>query len=378
MRNRLAPVPGEWIDRTRTFSFNYEGEQVTACAGDVITSAVMASGRRTLARSFKYHRPRGVLSFANHDANVLVETATQTNIRADVSAPEAGAAYRAVNTWGGLRSDAGRLLGLCAPILPVGFYYKAFYRPRFLFPWWEKLIRHMAGLGRVATALPAVRTPRRHRWCDVLVIGAGASGLAAARVLGAAGVRVILADEQARPGGSLLHLRAGEDGARACLDALPEGLAGVTVLPGHCAAGWYAEQGVPLVGADGISFVHARATIVATGLYEQPAVFRNNDLPGVMLTGAAARLARLYAVRPFRAGVVLAGHPEACAHAIALRALGLPIVALVDLGQVGGAALDLARAAGLQVIANATVVEARAQRGELAALTVRTRDGGLT
>jgi len=378
MRNRLPPVPGEWIDRTRTFSFNYEGEQVTACAGDVITSAVMASGRRTLARSFKYHRPRGVLSFANHDANVLVETATQTNIRADVSAPEAGATYRAVNTWGGLRFDAGRVLDVCAPLLPVGFYYKAFYRPRFLFPWWEKLIRHTAGLGRVATGLPEVRTPRRHLWCDVLVIGAGASGLAAAHALGTAGVRVIVADEQARPGGSLLHLRAGEDGARAFLDALPERLAGVSVLTGHCAAGWYPEHGVPLVGADGISFVHARATIVATGLYEQPAVFRNNDLPGVMLSGAAARLARLYAVRPFSAGIVLAGHPAACAQAIALRTLGLPIVALVDLGQVGGAALDMARAAGLQVIADATVVEARARSGELAALTVRTRDGGLT
>lgn len=377
MSSRLPPLEGEWIDRTQTIDFSYEGERIKAFRGDVISSAVMAGGRRILARSFKYHRPRGVLSLANHDANVLVESRSRTNIRADVVAPEAGAEYRAVNTWGGVRFDAGQMLGLLAPLLPAGFYYKAFYRPAFLFPWWEKLIRRAAGLGRVDTRAPAGRVPRHHRWCDVLVIGAGASGLAAARRLAASGVRVILADEQARPGGSLLHLRAGELGARELRAELPETLADVTVLSSHVAVAYYPDHGVPLLGPDGMTFVHARCVIVATGLYEQPAVFRNNDLPGVMLSGAAARLARLYAVRPFATGVMLAGHPQACAQAVALRELGVPVEAVIDLGNVGDAALEAARAAGMQVIADVNSIEARASGGELAALTVRGRSGGL-
>ncbi|MEX2482316.1 MAG: glycine cleavage T C-terminal barrel domain-containing protein [Gammaproteobacteria bacterium] len=377
MSSRLPPHAGEWIDRSQTIDFSYEGERIEAFRGDVISSAVMAGGRRILARSFKYHRPRGVLSLANHDANVLVETCSRTNIRADVVAPEAGAEYRAVNTWGGVRCDAGQVLGLLAPLLPAGFYYKAFYRPACLFPWWEKLIRRAAGLGRVDTQATAARVPGSHRWCDVLVIGAGASGLAAARRLAAAGVRVVLADEQARPGGSLRHLRAGEAGARELLAELPTTLADVTVLSGHVAAAYYPDHGVPLVGPDGITFVHARRVIVATGLYEQPAVFRNNDLPGVMLTGAAARLAHLYAVRPFATGVMLAGHPQACAQAVVLRELGVPLEAVIDLGNVDDAALEAARAAGLQVIADVNSIEARASGGELAALTVRAHSGGL-
>ena len=381
MIRRLPPRDGEWIDRDASFSFLFEGEPVQAYGGDTITSALAASGRRTLARSFKYHRPRGILSLANHDANVLLETDTATNLRADVTAPEPGAHYRAVNTFGGLRHDAGRVLSLFAPVLPSGFYYKAFYRPRFLFPWWEKLIRHAAGLGRAKLDGITPRLPRRHVFCDLLVVGAGASGLAAARVAADAGANVVLVDEQARPGGSLNHLRAAEDsdGAwrRECLAALAEA-DNLTLVSGSYAAAFYADHCLPLVGADGITLVHARAVVLACGCYEQPAVFRNNDLPGVMQAGAAARLLRLYAVAPCTAGVLLAGTPGAYASALDLVEQGLALSAIVDIGS-GAAAADRerARAAGVQVFEDAVPLEAIARGGELAGLRISAGSGRL-
>ncbi|MGE0483540.1 MAG: 2Fe-2S iron-sulfur cluster-binding protein [Gammaproteobacteria bacterium] len=375
MSGRLPPRDGEWIDRRTRFSFAFEGETVEAFDGDVITSALLASGRRTLARSFKYHRPRGVLSFANHDANVLVETEQATNIRADVSRPVPGAVYRAVNTWGGLRHDAGRVLGLFAPVLPVGFYYKAFHRPRRAFPWWEKLIRHAAGLGRLPTAGSTPRLPRRHAWCDVLVIGAGAAGLAAADELAARGATTILVDENPRPGGSLNHRDATSDEGRAFRDDLLarlEATPHVTILDEHVASACYADHCVAVVGDGGIVLVHARSVIVASGVYEQPAVFPDNDRPGVMLAGAAARLAHCYAVRPFERGVVIAGHADAYRQALALRDAGLAIDTVVDLddGAARRAAIDHARGAGLEVITGAQLTGTHARRGELAALDV--------
>ena len=117
MAHRIEQQPYEWLDRTKTIGFEYEGEPYRAYSGDVISSALLAADVVRLARSFKYHRPRGVLSFANHDANVLLHAAGRTNIRADVEAPIEGEAYRAVNTIGGLRFDVtqaihGKLLGL--------------------------------------------------------------------------------------------------------------------------------------------------------------------------------------------------------------------------------------------------------------------------
>ncbi len=192
MASRLQSQPGEWIDRSESIDFSFEGKSYQAFKGDVITSALLAADQLLIGRSFKYHRPRSVLSAANHDANLLVETKTRTNIRADIENPEPGASYRAVNTFGGLRRDLGRVLQLFSPVLPVGFYYKTFYRPRFLFPIWEKLLRHAAGLGKANTLVPSRRWSRRNRHCDVLVIGGGAAGLAATRVLaGRSGLRAV-------------------------------------------------------------------------------------------------------------------------------------------------------------------------------------------
>lgn len=378
MSRRLPPVEGEWIDRERSLAFTFEGEPVRAFEGDVITSALLAAGHVTLGRSFKYHRPRGVLSAANHDANVLLESARATHVRADVEPPEAGAAYHAVNTLGGLRFDAARALGLLSPVLPVGFYYKAFYRPRFAFPWWERLIRRLAGLGRVDPAWRTPRLPRRHRWCDVLVIGAGPAGLGAAAALADSGLDVVLADENAHCGGSLGYAEPRDAPAADGLLARVTAAANVEVLTGHFAAGCYEDLGVPLVGADGIVHAHPRALVVATGVYEQPAVFRNNDAPGVMLASAAQRLLRRYAVAPCERACVVAGNDSAYAAALALAAHGVEIAAIADLDDPSdrGDLAARAIAAGIQVIPRARIAEARTRGGRLAGVRLDAGAGG--
>src|SRR3954452_10834035 len=126
MTHRLPPQPGEWIDRSRTLGFTFEGRSYTGFAGDTITSELLASGVRLLGRSFKYHRARGIYSLANHDVNVMLEDAERTNIRGDVTPLWAGADLKAVNPFGGLRRDAARFIDGFSKFLPVGFYYKAF------------------------------------------------------------------------------------------------------------------------------------------------------------------------------------------------------------------------------------------------------------
>lgn len=173
---RLPPQACEWITRSKPLGFRFEGREYTGFEGDTIASALWASGVHVLGHSFKYHRPRGILSAANHDVNALMQAGGTPNVRADSTPLQAGMALTAVNTFGSLERDAGRVLGWFARFLPVGFYYKAFHSKR-LFPLWERMFRAMTGLGRVDFSTPRLRTPKRYGFCDVLVVGAGPSGL---------------------------------------------------------------------------------------------------------------------------------------------------------------------------------------------------------
>ena len=375
---RLGPLTGEWIDRSRAFDFSFEGETASAFAGDTITSAVLAGGRTVLGRSFKYHRPRGVMSAANHDVNVLLDGADAINVRADVTAPSPGAHYRVVNTRGGVDRDRTRFIGALAPLLPVGFYYKAFHRPRALFPWWERLIRQLSGLGEITEQHPVLRGTTRRANCDVLVIGAGAAGLAAARALAAHDVSVIVADENPRAGGALGYGYDADGRAAAFLAEATAELATsprVRLMTGACAAGCYADRVVPLVTADGLVVVTARTIIVASGAIEQPAVFHNNDLPGVMLASAAERLVRRHAVAPCERAVVLAGNVDAYAATLNLHAAGVGIAAVVDLEDPAtrGDLVAAVAARGIRILPRSQVSAAMAGGQLLRAVTVAPR-----
>ena len=330
---RLSPQKNEWIDRSSEITFNFEGKKITGYKGDVITSALVASGHSLLGRSFKYHRPRGFLSFANHDANILLETKNATNIRADVTQPREEENYKVVNTFGKLKFDCARVIEGLSPFLPVGFYYKAFYSPRFLFPYWEKLIRRLAGLGKVKVSYDQSRFPIRRVFCDVLVVGAGPSGLAAATSLCSSDYKIIIADENSQLGGSYNFTANSDSPEQQKVIELMNYIRGssVQIFESHFAAGFYDDKTIPLIGEWGIVLVHANSVILATGAYEQPAIFRNNDLPGIVLSSAISRMVHRYSVNPFSAPVILAGNRNAYEVAINLASKGINITRILDL-----------------------------------------------
>ncbi len=334
MSLRIPPKAGEWINREKPITFTFEGETFTAFEGDTISSALWAANQKVLGRSFKYHRPRGVLSLANHDVNILVTDGVDTNIRADVTEVQAGMNLFAVNTKGGVKKDRNKLIDAISPLLPVGFYYKAFHKPRWLFPFWEKVIRKAAGLGVVNFNFPRITKHKRHAYCDVLIIGAGATGLSAACVAAQAGLQVILVDENKHVGGSLTYDYAGTHTSSEYLQSLLQKLNGKTNLKlftQSYAAGYYADHLIPIVSPAGITKVRAKAVIVATGGFEQPPVFRNNDLPGVMLGSAAQRLIHRYSVKPCNTGIVFTANDDGYRVALDMLAAGTNVRAIVDL-----------------------------------------------
>jgi sarcosine oxidase subunit alpha len=372
---RLPPMPDEWLERGRTLRFSFEGRDFDGLAGDSVASALWASGERTLGRSFKYHRPRGLLSAANHDVNVLLQDGQRLNVRGDSEPLREGMALSAVNTFGGLARDRGRVLNWCAPFLPVGFYYKAFHDKR-LFPLWERMFRRITGLGTVDFGTPHVRTAKRYDFCDVLVVGAGPSGLAAALAAAEAGARVVVVDENRHGGGSGLY-QLGQSGERRLLTRrLLDRVSmhpNIRRLDATYAAAYYADQWVPLVDADKLTKMRARSVVVASGAFEQPSVFRNNDLPGVMLGSAMQRLIYRHAVRPARRAVVLAANADAYRVALDLVAAGTEVAAVVDLRAAVPASTELKalRRHGVECLAGQAIYEAHADReGHLAAVTL--------
>ena len=384
--SRLPQLQGEFIDRSTPVQFEFEGRRVQGYAGDTISSALAANGVRVLGRSFKYHRRRGLLSAADHDANALMQvrdgTRSVPNVRADVVPVAAGWRIAAVNTRGSLARDRMAVLDRLGAFLPVGFYYKAFHSRRW-FPRWERMFRALTGLGAVDLNAGRRRTPKAYDFCDVLVIGAGPSGLAAAVAAAARGAAVLLVDEQPAAGGSGRYARGDSTAVAQQTAALLAAVAAsgrIRVLSRAYACGYYADHWVALVTPDCLIKVRARSVIVAQGAYEQPAVFRGNDLPGVMLASAAQRLIYHYAVRPAQRVAVLTANPQGYAAALDGLAHGVQVSAVLDLRAQPGprsrpAAEELA-ARGVAVHFGAVPIEGRARRdGELGSLLFRTAVG---
>ncbi|MBD2459522.1 FAD-dependent oxidoreductase [Oscillatoria sp. FACHB-1407] len=239
----------------------------------------------------------------------------------------------AVNTVGGVVSDRASIINAFSRFLPVGFYYKAFHSKRF-FPFWERMIRSMTGLGRADVNTPHIRTAKRYDFCDVLVIGAGVSGMTAALTAAEAGADVVIVDENAHAGGSGGYQRGGTTDRFERVTELQEAIAthpNIRLYTNTQAAGYYADHWISLVHRDYLSKMRAKTVIVASGAYEQPAVFRNNDLPGVMLASAAQRLIYRYAVKPMHRAVVFTANSDGYRAALDLLSQGIAVQAIVDL-----------------------------------------------
>ena len=280
---------------------------------------------------------------------------------------EEGQELRAVNTVGGLAADLGRVNSLLAPFLPVGFYYKSFHKPAWLFPYWERFIRQAAGLGYVTPDDERRRWGKGYGFADVLVVGAGPSGLAAAATAGEAGARVVLVDENPRPGGTLTYARDANGGGgilEGLLDRIQEN-PNVELWPSTVASAHFEDHWIPLVSMErGMTKMRVKSVVVAGGAMEQPAVFRNNDLPGVMLGSAAQRLIQRHAVKPFDRGVVLAANADAYGVVLDLIDAGVEVVAVADLRPEGEQSElgDAVREAGVEVYPGHCVYEAKRRK----------------
>ena len=356
--SRLPRREGERIDRDKGIRFSFDGKEVSALEGDTIGSALFASGRRTFSRSFKYHRPRGLMCCAGQCPNCLVQVDDAPGIRACTEPVREGMNVVHMNASPSLDFDVMRATDkVGGPFTPPGFYYKTFIRPRRLWPLYEKVLRAAAGLGRLRKSQPERewRTDYRRRHADVLVVGGGAAGLCAAIAAAELGADVVLCDEGAEPGGRLLA-EGGHAHARELTSHARE--AGVEVLSNAPALGAF-DGLVPIWQGDTLHQVRARRHVYATGTIEQPLLFSGNDLPGVMLSGGARRLAALYAVRPGSRAVVATVCDRGLEAALALMDADVEILAVADLRENGSSpAFKALERRGVRVKRGVTVVEA--------------------
>lgn len=368
---RLPAPWGSRIDRSRSVTFRFDGKTFTGHPGDTVASALLAQGQWVLSRSFKYHRPRGPMTMAGTDANTLVQIGPEPNVRADLRALERGMDIRAQNTSHSADRDLNSVLDRFGRFMPVGFYYRTFFGPgrnswRRL---WEPIIRRSAGLGKLdPTQAPAVYA-KRNLACDVLVVGAGAAGMAAARNAAEAGADVVIVDSEPETGGALTYGGHSPDHLAQARRGLET--AGVRVLTGATCNGWYADNFLPVLQSHVLWRVRAAQVILATGTQEQPLVFRNNDLPGIVTAGGAQRLMRHHGVRPGRRAVVFAGTPHGVQAAHDLADAGVTVAAvLVPPGTTLPASLRQTLVLrGLRVETGATVVAAQG-KNHLRALVV--------
>ncbi len=378
-------APAARIDRDRPLRFTFDGRDYRGYAGDTLASALLANGVDLVGRSFKYHRPRGVFSAGSEEPNAIVQVGTGArstpNLRATRVELYEGLVAASVNCWPGPRFDVRAALGAASRLMPAGFYYKTFMWPKGLWRTYESIIRHSAGLGRAPDAADPDIYDKMHLHCDVLVVGGGPAGLAAALAASRTGARVVLADEQNEPGGALLAEPTEIDGAPALewvakAVAELEAAAEARLLVRTTAVGHYDHNYVALlerrrdhepdggIGArQRLWKVRARQVVLATGAIERPLVFADNDRPGVMLTSAARAYVNRYAVKPGEEAVLFTNNDGAHRAALDLDEAGVRVAAVVDLRPElrGPWVAELARR-GIETIAGAAVVAVEGRR----------------
>ncbi len=346
---------GRLIDRKKSLTFTFDGKKMSGYAGDTLASAVMANGRRVMGRSFKYHRPRGLITLGSEEPNALVGVGEgsrhEPNLRATQVELYDGMVAVSQNRWPNLDFDVGIINNALSRLFPSGFYYKTFMWPKaFWHKVYEPIIRHAAGLGVASEGVDPDIYEQMHMHCDVLVIGGGVSGLAAARVASANGKRVMICDEMPRLGGvadvsgELIDGQSQLDWVVEQAEALAKA-DNVHVMTRATVIGHYhhnylmvlerladhdpqlAQSGVP---RHRLWKVRAGKVILASGASERALTFANNDRPGVMLSSAARMLVERYGVAPGLMGVVFANNDDAYHTALRLKKAGVGVARIVD------------------------------------------------
>jgi sarcosine oxidase, subunit alpha len=392
-QGRLTPA--------KTARFTFDGKTYQALEGDTVASALLANGVHLVGRSFKYHRPRGILSAGPEEPNALIDVSRdaarrQPNVRAPVQEVFDGMKVESQNRWPSLSFDIGGVNNLLSPFFAAGFYYKTFMWPKAA---WEKVYEpfiRKAGLGVAPTEEDPDHYANRYAYCDVLVAGAGVAGLSAALAAAEAGARVILVDEQPEVGGALhydtsvtIDGKSGYEWAQATAAKL-KAMENVTVLTRTTAFGYYNHNFVGLVERvtdhlakpdkklprERLWHVRAKRVILATGSIERHMVFANNDRPGIMLASAARTYLNHFGVAVGRKVGVYTASDSAYEAAFDLKRAGVTIAAIVDNREKpGDAVLTEARRLGIEVLTGHSVIDTKGKL-RVSSMSVARNGGG--
>jgi sarcosine oxidase subunit alpha len=384
MSTRLAKG-GRLINRTAPVEFSFNGKRLRGYQGDTLAAGLLANDQVLVGRSFKYHRPRGIVASGPEEPNALVNLGAgarlEPNQRTTTTELFDGLEATSQNHWPSLDFDVGVVNNYAARFMPAGFYYKTFIHPR---PAWKHLfepfIRRAAGLGKAPTTGDADRYEQAYAFCDVLVIGAGVAGLKAAKAAADKGQRVILLEQTPVLGGRAPVDDTEVDGkpVDTWLSGMESDLAArdnVTIRTRTCGFGVY-DHGYVLADervadhtpGDGrpkhrLWRIRAGKIISATGAIERPLSFAGNDIPGVMLASAVRDYVVNYAVSPGDRTVVVTNHDSAYQTALALKAAGLDVPAILDAREAATGALpEAARAAGIRVLTGKAIAKVKGSK----------------
>lgn len=372
---------GGRINRAIPLTFTFNGQTYQGYQGDTLASALLANGVHFVARSWKYHRPRGIVTAGVEEPNAIVQLErgayTVPNARATEVELYQGLIASSVNAEPSIENDRLAINQKLARFIPAGFYYKTFMWPRKWWPKYEEKIRAAAGLGKAPDTPDADRYDKCFAHCDVLVVGGGPAGLAAAYAAGSAGARVMLVDDQRELGGSLLSCRAQIDGRLALqwverIEAALARMPDVTILRRSTAFGYQDHNLVtvaqrltdhlPVSMRKGtrelIWKVRAKRVMLATGAHERPLVFGNNDLPGIMLASAVSTYVHRYGVLPGREAVVFTNNDDGYQCALDLKACGAKVTVVDPRAASDGSLPAMARRQGVTVLGGSVVTEA--------------------
>ena len=352
MSQEFRIASGGLIDRSKEISFIFNGKKYTGYKGDTLASALLANGVHLIGRSFKYHRPRGIIAAGVEDANGKVQlykdNITEPNVNVTEVELVEGLRIESQNCWPSVNFDVGGINNFLNRFFPAGFYYKTFMWPKsFWYHVYEPFIRKAAGMGKASLDPDPDRYEHQYEHCDILVVGSGPSGIAGALSAAKNGARVILAEDKARFGGSLLtdNVTIGnKNGDEWVKDSISElkSMPNVIVKKRSQVFGYYDHNMLvmferckdhlndpePYTPRQRLWYIRAKHVLISTGSIERPLIFANNDRPGIMLATSAREYLKVYGVLPGKNPIIFTNNDTAYETAIEFKAHGIDSIIL--------------------------------------------------